>query len=52
MGYSFNLDYAPISNAVWRIEARSLNSMDAVFDKNGQPTNHNFTLTTSLAISF
>lgn len=52
MGYSLNLDYAPISNALWRIEARSLNSKDAIFEKEGQPTNHTFTLTTSLAISF
>lgn len=52
MGYSVNLDYAPISNALWRIEARSLNSKDAIFEKEGQPTNHTFTLTTSLAISF
>lgn len=51
-GYSVNLDYAPIANAVWRIEARQLTGRDAVFEKNGQPTNHNFTLTTSLAISF
>ncbi|MEI7581091.1 porin [Runella sp.] len=51
-GYSVNLDYAPISNALWRIEARRINSKDAVFEKEGQPTNHTFTLTTSLAISF
>ena len=52
MGYSVNFDYAPISNALWRIEARSLNSKDAIFEKEGQPTNHTFALTTSLAISF
>lgn len=52
IGYSINIDYMPVSNAVWRIEARSLNSEDAVFEKNGQKTNQNFTLTTSLAISF
>ena len=51
-GYSFNLDYAPISNAVWRIEARSLNSKDAVFEKKGKAVDTNFVLTTSLAISF
>lgn len=51
-GYSVNLDYAPISNAVWRIEARSLNSKDAVFEKDGKATRENFVLITSLAISF
>lgn len=51
-GYSVNFDYALISNAVWRIEARRLNGQDAVFEKNGQPTNNNFTLTASLAVSF
>ena len=52
MGYSFNLDYAPISNALWRIEARSLNNKDAVFEKDGKATRENFVLITSLAISF
>jgi hypothetical protein len=51
-GFSVNIDYAPILNAVWRIEARLLSSQDTIFEKNGQPTNHNFTLTNSLAISF
>lgn len=51
-GYSINLDYAPISNAVWRIEARRLNSKDSAFEKKGKATNENFVLTTSLAISF
>lgn len=52
MGYSVNLDYAPISNMLWRIEARSLNSKDAIFEKEGKAVSSNFALTTSLAISF
>ncbi|WP_428657133.1 porin [Runella sp.] len=51
-GYSINFDYAPIPNAVWRIEARQFVSRDDIFEKNGRATNHDFTLTTSLAISF
>lgn len=51
-GYSVNLDFAPFTHTLWQIEARRLSSKDAIFEKNGQKSNTNFTLTTSLAISF
>ncbi len=51
-GYSFNFDYAPISNVLCRIEARNLIGKDAFFEKQNAKTNNNFALTTSLAIAF
>jgi hypothetical protein len=51
-GYSANFDYLVSDNVMFRIEARSLNSKDAVFLKNNDPTNSNFFITTSMAISF
>ncbi|MCP1381376.1 porin [Runella salmonicolor] len=51
-GYSFNLDYTPISNALCRIEARSLGSKDDLFEKAGRKTATDFIVTTSLAVSF
>lgn len=51
-GYSLNFDYAPVANALWRIEVRSFNSKEAIFEKKGQMTRSNVALTTSLAISF
>jgi len=51
-GYSANFDYLIADNVMFRIEARSLNSKDAVFLKNNDPTASNFCITTSMAISF
>ena len=51
-GYSANLDYLITDYLMFRIEARSLNSKDAIFLKNNDPTNNNVFLTTSLAIAF
>lgn len=51
-GYSVNIDYAPVSNAVIRLEARSLNSKDDVFTKGSSLTNNNTFITASLAVSF
>lgn len=51
-GYSANFDYLVSDNAMFRIEARSLNSKDAIFLKNNSPTDSNFFITTSMAISF
>ncbi|MBL0104178.1 MAG: porin [Bacteroidetes bacterium] len=51
-GYSINLDYKVRENAIWRIEARTLNSKDKVFLKDGNTVNTNTFVTTSLAISF
>ncbi|MEP7254793.1 MAG: porin [Ferruginibacter sp.] len=51
-GFSFNVDYVPISNAVIRLEARTLNSKDAVFTKGSNASNNNTFITSSIAISF
>ncbi|MEP7264724.1 MAG: porin [Bacteroidota bacterium] len=50
--FSLNLDYAPASNIVWRIEGRTLNSKDKIFVKDGDAVNSNTFVTSSLAISF
>ena len=51
-GYSVNIDYAPILNAVIRLELRSLNSKDDVFTKGSGVTNNNTFITSSIAVSF
>jgi hypothetical protein len=51
-GFSANFDYLAADNMMFRIEARTLNSKDAIFLKNNNPTDSNVFLTTSLAISF
>ncbi len=52
MGYSLNLDYSPISNAVVRLEGKVYDSKDKVFTRNLDMVNHNATLTASIAVSF
>ena len=51
-GFSANFDYLVTENVMFRIEARNLNSKDAMFLKDNNPTDNNIFLTTSLAISF
>lgn len=51
-GVSANLDYLIADNIMFRIEARNLNSKDNVFLKDGNQSNQNTFLTSSLAISF
>jgi len=52
-GYSVNVDYAPMPNAVIRLELRSLNSKDDVFSKGSSAaTNSDTFITSSIAISF
>ena len=51
-GFSVNFDYLIADNVMFRVEARNLASKDEVFLKNGNPTDNNTFLTTSLAISF
>lgn len=50
-GFSANVDYLPVENVMFRIEARTLNSKDAIFFKDNNPTNSNMCITTSLAVS-
>ena len=51
-GYSINYDYMIRDNAIWRMEARGFSSKDKVFTKDNNPTNNNFFVTTSIAVSF
>lgn len=52
MGYSLNLDYQIMSNAVWRIEGRVLESKDKIFTLNDNLASQNYFVSTALAISF
>lgn len=51
-GFSANFDYLIQENVLFRVEARNLSSKDDIFLNNGNPTQANTFLTTSLAISF
>ncbi len=51
-GYSLNLDYAPITNAVVRLEGKVYDSKDKIFTRDLNLVNHNATLTASIAVSF
>lgn len=52
MGYSLNLDYSPISNAVMRLEGKVYDSKDKIFTRHLNSVNHNATITASIAVSF
>ena len=51
-GYSLNVDYAPISNAIIRLEGKIYDSKDKIFSREGNPVNANATITASIAVSF
>ena len=52
-GFSANFDYNFLSSAVWRIEARTFNSKDAVFAKKDSENTRNIAfINTSIAVSF
>ena len=52
-GLSANADYAVMPNVLWRMEARTLGSEDAIFTKrDGSSGKNNTFVTTSLAVSF
>lgn len=51
-GYSLNLDYAPVENALVRLEGKLYESNDKVFIRNNNPTNQNAVVTASIAVSF
>jgi len=50
--FSFNLDYAPVNNALIRIEARTLKSKYNVFVKGNGLINNNSFITSSIAVWF
>lgn len=47
-GYSINLDFAPNPNILLRVETRYLKSTQALFEKNGNWQNSNFTMLANL----
>jgi hypothetical protein len=51
-GYSINYDIQVQDAAIWRVEARGFSGNDSTFEKEGKPSNSNFFLASSLAISF
>lgn len=51
-GYSVNLDYSPIANAVVRLEGKWYNSKDKVFLRDQAPVKDNAVVTASIAVSF
>lgn len=51
-GYSLNLDYAPISNALVRLEGKLYDSKDKIFVRNLNAVNNNAAITASIAVSF
>lgn len=52
-GYSLNIDYAPVSNALIRLEGKIYDSKDATFtNQSGNPVNTSPLLTASFAVSF
>jgi len=51
-GYSLNLDYSPIANAVVRLEGKAYDSKDKIFAREGAAVNANTSLTASIAVSF
>lgn len=51
--YSLNLDFAPVTNVLWRVEGRVFNSQDRIFsERGGAGTRGNAVVSTALAISF
>jgi len=51
-GFSANIDYAPTTNALMRLELRSLNSKDDIFTRGSGITNRNTFITCSIAVGF
>lgn len=50
-GYSFNIDYAILKKALWRLEARQFHSPQASFSEKDTYVKNDFFITTSFAIS-
>lgn len=51
-GYSLNLDYAPMPNAVVRLEGKVYDSQDKIFVRETSAVNFNTAVTASFAVSF
>lgn len=50
--FSFNVDYAPVANALVRLEARTLKSKDDFFVKGNGYVNQNTFITSSIVVNF
>ncbi len=51
-GYSLNFDYLIHNHVLWRVEGRGFSGKDKIFMLNDEPSNNNYFITTSLAVSF
>ncbi|WP_316752221.1 porin [Pedobacter gandavensis] len=51
-GYSLNLDYAPVTNAVVRLEGKLYDSKDKIFMRKTSAVNYNAAITASIAVAF
>lgn len=51
-GYSLNVDYAPIPNAVLRVEGKLYSAERDTFIRNDRPNGSNAAVTASIAVSF
>ncbi len=51
-GYSLNIDYAPVSNALVRLEGKVYNSKDKIFMRNNMPVSNSPLITASFAVAF
>lgn len=51
-GYSLNIDYAPVSTILLRLEGRNLSSKDAIFSKAQSTRKNNAFVTASVAVGF
>jgi hypothetical protein len=51
-GYSLNVDYAPVSNAVIRLEGKMYSSKDKIFVRNLNAVDNNAAVTASIAVAF
>ncbi len=51
-GYSMNVDYSPVPNAMVRLEGKIYNSKDKIFLRNANSVENNAAITASIAVSF
>ncbi|MEX8548825.1 MAG: porin [Mucilaginibacter sp.] len=51
-GYSANVDYKPVENAIIRLEGKLYDSQDAIFTRMGKPVKTSPLITASFAVSF
>ena len=51
-GFSLNVDFAPLSNALFRIESRLLKSKNKVFVTENGTSDSNLSITSSISVSF